>query len=141
MKNHFFFNKDKKFKLLKVGSKFSYICKITSKKIKKYTEIIQDKNPLHLVNKKNKKRVMSHGMLIGSLTATLLGTYSPINNNVLVSISLNFRKPVYSGDKLKVEGIIKNKINSYKMLVIKLNISKNKINVVDGQAIVKVKQK
>ena len=98
-----FFSNDKKFKNLKIGTKFGFQHKISFQDVQKYASLVRDKNPLHFRTRSSKiKKVMSHGMLVGSLTAALLGTYSPIKNNVLVAISLNFRKPVFTDNKIKV---------------------------------------
>tara|TARA_B100000989_G_C19483214_1_gene446154 strand:+ start:384 stop:824 length:441 start_codon:yes stop_codon:yes gene_type:complete len=138
-----FFANDKQFKSLKIGTRFGFERKIKFSDIKKYAKLVQDKNPLHLKEKifKNKKKtIISHGMFVGSLTSSLLGTHCPIKNNILLSLSLNFKKPVLPNYKIKVQGKIIGKSEALKILIIKINIYKMQNLLIDGEAKVKVLQ-
>ena len=138
-----FFANDKQFKSLKIGTRFGFERKIKFSDIKKYAKLVQDKNPLHLKEKifKNKKKtIISHGMFVGSLTSSLLGTHCPIKNNILLSLSLNFKKPVLPNYKIKVQGKIIGKSEALKILIIKINIYKIQNLLIDGEAKVKVLQ-
>ena len=137
------FQNDKKYKDVKVGTKFGFERKISYQDIKKFGTLVKDSNPLHLKTKSAEYRqdeVISHGMFIGSLTAPLLGTHCPINNNVLVSISLNFRKSVFSNDKITIEGTVISKSDAQQILIIKIQIYKEQQIFVEGEAIIKVLQ-
>ena len=116
------FSNELKFKKLQIGKKFSFKRKIRFKDIKKFANLVKDKNPLHLKPSYGKKEVISHGMFVGSLSSALLGTYFPINNNLILSMSLNFNKPVYSNDNIKIEGIIMDKSVALKIVTVKINI-------------------
>ena len=43
-----FFSNDKQFQNLKIGTKFGFERRVEFKDIKKYANLVQDKNPLHL---------------------------------------------------------------------------------------------
>ena len=138
-----FFSNDKQFEKLKIGTKFSFERKIKSSDIKKYANLVRDKNPLHLKQKKfnnKKKPIISHGMFVGSLTSALLGTHCPIKNNILLSLTLNFKKPVLPNYKIKIQGRIVAKSNVLKILTVKINIYKMHILLIDGEAKLKVLQ-
>ncbi len=139
-----FFSSDKKFEDLKIGTKFGFERKINFDDIKKYANLVKDKNPLHLKQKKSdrikKRPIISHGMFVGSLTSTLLGTYCPIKNNILLSLKLNFKKPVLPNYKIKLQGRIVAKSDVLKILTIKISVYKMNVLLVDGEAKLKVIQ-
>lgn len=139
-----FFSNDKQFKDLKIGTKFSFERKIISKDIEKYANLVQDKNPLHLKEKKSnnlkKKPIISHGMFVGSLTSKLLGTHCPIKNNILLSLTLNFKKPVLPNYKIRIQGKIVDKSDALKIITVEISIYKKGILLISGEAKLKVLQ-
>ncbi len=137
-KKNSFFKNDKKFKEIKKGQKFTYKKKITANAIQKFASMIGDKNPLHFKTKKSNHKVVAHGMLIGSFVSTLLGSFFPIKNNVLVSMNLNFKFPVYPGDEIKIIASITNKSEINNIIILKIDIYNYKKLSVFGEAIVKV---
>ena len=135
--NKFFIN-DKKFKDIKIGDKSKYERLITASLIHNFAKLIKDYNPAHY-NKKNAK-VIANGMLIGSLVSTLLGNYFQVKNNLLVSYSLNFKKPISQNQKIKIISTIVQKINFKKILIVKIEIYRNKnILIASGETIIKVR--
>ena len=139
-----FFLNDKQFEDLKIGTKFGFEKKIKFVDIKKYANLDGDKNPLHLEKKKsdsiNKMPIISHGMFVGSLTSALLGTHCPIKNNILLSLTLNFKKPVLPNYKIRIQGKIVAKSDALKILTIKISVYKMHILLIDGEAKLKVFQ-
>ena len=134
-----FFSDDILLKDLKIGTKFSFIKNINLNDTQVFAKIIKDKNPLHLKSKvKKNKDIISHGLFTSSLIGTLLGTYCPIKNNLLVSLKLDFKKPVYSGYRLKIEGKIIKKIEELKLVTIDIKLSNKNIPVLEGVAIIKI---
>ena len=79
-------------------------------------------------------------MFVGSLTSALLGTHCPIKNNILLSLTLNFKKPVLPNYKIKVEGKILAKSNALKILTVKISVYRMHILLIDGEAKLKVFQ-
>ena len=139
-----FFSDDKKFENLKIGTKFGFERKIKFSDIKKYANLVGDKNPLHLKqknsDKNSKSSIISHGMFVGSLTSSLLGTHCPIKNNILLSLNLNFKKPVLPNSKIRIQGKIIGKSDAMKILTVKISVYKINILLVDGEAKLKVFQ-
>lgn len=139
-----FFSNDENFEDLRIGTKFSFERKIKYSDIEKYSNLVEDKNPLHLREKKSnstiRKPIISHGMFVGSLTSALLGTHCPIKNNILLSLTLNFKKPVLPNYKIKVEGKILAKSNALKILTVKISVYRMHILLIDGEAKLKVFQ-
>jgi len=139
-----FFSNDKQFKNLKIGTKFGFERRVKFKDIKKYANLVQDRNPLHLrekvSSKSKKKTIISHGMFVGSMTSALLGTHCPIKKNILLSLSLNFKKPVLPNYKIRIQGKIVAKSEALKILTVKINIYFRHILLIDGEAKLKVLQ-
>ena len=137
-----FFSNDKQFKDLKIGTKFGFERRVKFKDIKKYANLVQDRNPLHLKEKISskikKKTIISHGMFVGSMTSALLGTHCPIKKNILLSLSLNFKKPVLPNYKIRIQGKIVAKSDALKILTVKINIYNRHILLIDGEAKLKV---
>ena len=137
-----FFSNDKQFQNLKIGTKFGFERRVEFKDIKKYANLVQDRNPLHLKEKISskikKKTIISHGMFVGSMTSALLGTHCPIKKNILLSLSLNFKKPVLPNYKIRIQGKIVAKSDALKILTVKINIYNRHILLIDGEAKLKV---
>ena len=138
-KNNAFFKKDKKFIDVKIGQKFTYEKIVSNSMIQSYALLIDDKNLLHFKSKKKSNSIIyAHGMLIGSLVSTLLGSYFPIKNNLLLSINLNFKKPVLPNQKVRVEASITGKSDYKNIIMLKIHIYQGKKILIVGEAIIKV---
>ena len=77
-------------------------------------------------------------MFVGSMTSALLGTHCPIKKNILLSLSLNFKKPVLPNYKIRIQGKIVAKSDALKILTVKINIYNRHILLIDGEAKLKV---
>lgn len=141
LKKNKFFKNDKEFRNIKIGEKFTYEKLITKSIIQKYASLIGDKNPQHYKSKKNNSKIIAHGMLGGSFVSTLLGSFFPIKNNILLSINLNFKSPIYPGNKIKIIASVINKSDFSKSIILTINISKKKKILISGKAIIKVNSK
>lgn len=123
---------------IKIGDTFEFNRKLSDDDVRTFANLTQDKNPLHCdeeyaKNTKFRKRIV-HGLLAGSLFSTLVGMLCPGRKNLYVSQSLNFKNPIPIGSKVTVKGIIKNKIDSLKMIEITTQILvKNQI-MIEGEA-------
>ena len=106
--------------------------------IQKYASLIGDKNPQHFKSKKNNSKIIAHGMLGGSFVSTLLGSFFPIKNNILLSINLNFKSPILPGNKIKVVTSVTNKSDFSKTVILDINIYRYKKILIFGEAIIKV---
>ena len=132
-------NQIQKFSKIKVGLKTKIRFKIKNKDIKNFIKSIGDKNKLHLkkINVDGKKVYMCHGMFVGSLVSRLLGTYFPLKKNLLISINLNFKKPVYSEDLIYIETKVVSKSQIYPVITLNISIKKKNKEVINGDAKIK----
>ena len=106
-----------------IGQKESFSVTITEEMQDSFRNITGDKNPLHASSeyakeKGHKDRVV-FGMLSASLLSTLAGVYIPGERSLIQSVEVKFRKPVYIGDTLSVEGVVSDKSDAVSTIVIK----------------------
>jgi acyl dehydratase len=105
-----------------------------------FAEISGDKNPIHLdddyaANTRFGKRLV-HGILTSGLISALLGMHLPGPGSIYIKQILNFRAPVFIGDKITASVTITN-IREGKPILTLETICKNQegVIVIDGEAI------
>tara|TARA_B110000881_G_C18118893_1_gene291133 strand:- start:76 stop:513 length:438 start_codon:yes stop_codon:yes gene_type:complete len=113
--------------------------KISSNLVNDFSKISGDFNPLHLDEKfalrTPFKKCIVHGMLLASFFSRLVGMQIPGKNGIYFSQSLNFRKPAFIGDSVKVIGTVIDKSKSTKIVTLKTElINENNECLLDGEA-------
>ena len=87
---------------IRVGDTASYTKTITESDVYGFAELSGDYNDLHVDRAAAEKGPfggrIAHGMLVGSLISTVLGTRLPGNGTIDLEQHLKFKKPVYIGD-------------------------------------------
>lgn len=111
---------------LKIGMSEAFQIEITNKMMESFFSITGDCNPLHIdenyaKDKKFPAKVV-YGMMTASFLSTLGGVYLPGKYCLIQSIETKFVHPVFIGDVLKIEGIIKEKNDTVRQVVIKTTI-------------------
>ena len=118
--NHF------KYEELQIGQAVEFSRIITDNMMEGFRQISGDENPLHVSDdfacQKGFPRRVVYGMLTSSLYSCLGGVYTPGENCLLQSVHADFISPVFIGDTLTVHGMIKEKYDSVKQIVIKAEI-------------------
>jgi len=94
--------------------------------MKKFQDISGDYNPLHVdeafaIEKGFKSRIV-YGMLSAALYSCLTGMYIPGRNCLLHSVHSDFMSPVFVDDELRVRGVITEKNDSVRQIIIKAEI-------------------
>ena len=117
------------------------INKINSEKVEKFLEISGDSNPLHTDSPYSKSKgflnKVVYGMLTSSFYSTLVGVYLPGKYCFLQGIDIQFSKPVYIGDILKISGKVSYINQAYKQVEIKAFMM-NQDNIKISKATIKV---
>ena len=120
---------------LKLGQRVSISKTITDVDIYNFAGLSGDFNPIHIDDEFAKKtrfgRRIAHGLLTSSFISTILGMKLPGARALYLSQTLNFVRPVYSGDTITAEAIIK-EIKPEKKIFIADTIIKNQ----DGKEVV-----
>ncbi len=129
------------FEDIDIGRTFEFEHILSEEDINAYANLIGDFNPLHIDKEYAKTTIykgkISHGMLAASLFSTLLGMYCPGKDSIILSLNAKFKRPIKPNIKLKVYGEITKKVDSLKMLSVKLSLSDDQHILIDGEAKVK----
>lgn len=128
-----------------VGLTESFTTTITTEMEDMFREITGDYNPLHQDDEYAKEvsggKFDSHvtfGMLTASLYSTIAGMYLPGKYSLIHSLErVDFKKPVFVGDKLTVTGIVKEKQDDLKLIMLDVVI-RNHNNKIVSKAGMKV---
>ncbi|MFT5759374.1 MAG: 3-hydroxybutyryl-CoA dehydratase [Alteromonadaceae bacterium] len=130
-----------KFEDIKVGLEEEFSVKVDSEKLNKFLEISGDINPLHVDSEYSKSKGfidrVVYGMLTSSFYSTLVGVYLPGKYCILQGIDIQFSKPVYINDTLKLSGKVSYINEAYKQIEIKAMIT-NQDNKKVSKATIKV---
>lgn len=125
-----------------VGQSASFSKTISEYDVYGFAGITGDFNDIHINKTIAKqsffKEQVAHGMLVGSLISTVLGTKLPGPGTIYMEQKLNFLRPVYLGDtitaRVKVLEILpKNKARLETMV-----FNQNEEMVISGYALVKL---
>jgi len=99
---------------------------VTEEMMQKFYEISGDNNPLHIddefAREMNFNGRVVYGMLCASFYSKLAGVYLPGKYCILLSVDSAFRAPVFIGDKLSVEGFVKQKHETTRVIEVSARI-------------------
>jgi len=135
----------KNFDEIKVGDEARLTHSITSEDIEVFSQLTGDYNPLHhdkeFARRTLFQKPIVHGMLSASYISTIIGMLLPGKGALWVSQTLEFLKPAYVGDTIKVVTTVKNISPSTKVLVLSTIIyNQNKRELITGISKVKLSQ-
>ncbi len=124
---------------VKLGHTESYKTVIGREKVDAFGKATGDYNPVHFDEDfcagTMFKKPIAHGMLTGSLFSTIFGTVYPGEGSIYAGQSLKFLKPVYIGEELTAEIVVKEVIEEKKICIIETTCYNNKEEkVVTGEA-------
>lgn len=110
-----------------------------------FAEVSQDKNPIHLDGEYAEKtrfgKKIAHGMLMGGFISSLIGMELPGEGTIYMKQELAFLRPVYYGDKIRVEITVSELQTEKKRAVLSTNCyNQNGEQVVAGKALVKPRE-
>lgn len=92
------------FQDIQVGSSDSITKAITLEDVKKFAEVTNDFNPVHVdpefAAKSMFKKQIAHGMISVGLISAVLGTRLPGMNTIYLGQELSFKLPVYLDDTI-----------------------------------------
>ncbi|HOK40606.1 MAG TPA: MaoC family dehydratase [bacterium] len=130
--------KGKKISELNVGDIYTKELILTEEAVKLFGEATGDKNPIHFdenyaANTGFKKRIV-HGVLLLGVISGVLGMEFPGPGCIAREIKAKFVRPVFIGDKIKIEIIISKTTPKLNLVIINYKIynSENEI-VIKGE--------
>lgn len=132
-------------KELFVGQKVEKEFLITEDIGQAFAEVSQDKNPIHLDEDYAKDtrfgKQIAHGMLLGSYISGMIGMELPGEGTIYMKQELSFLRPVYYGDRIRVEIEVSELLSEKKRAVLSTNCyNQNGEQVICGSALVKPRE-
>lgn len=127
---------------IQVGQCASFSKTISESDVYGFAGLVGDFNEVHIDRIKAEKSMfgarIAHGMLVGSLISTVLGTKLPGTGTVYIEQNLKFKKPVYFNDTVTATVTVSEVINEvkgiYKLETVIMNQDMD--TVVEGYAVV-----
>ena len=120
------------FAQISVGMQASFIKKITEEDMQRFLAITEDTNPLHtqkeFAQKQKFPEKVVYGMLTASLLSTLAGVHLPGLNSLILSVSIQFQKPVFVEETVTIEGTVTDKKEFGNIITISFVIKKENQN-------------
>lgn len=97
-------------RICRIGDKASLTKVITQEDIKSFAELTMDDNSIHLDPEVSKRglfrRPVAHGVFVGSLISSVMGTKLPGPGTVLQGQEIQYINPVYPGDSITAEVVL-----------------------------------
>ena len=130
---------------LSVGQTVTREYRITESEVRAFADASGDHNPLHLDENYAQGtrfgRRIAHGMLLGSYISALIGMELPGEGTIYMKQELNFLRPVYYGDIIRVEIRVAELIQEKKRAVLSTNCyNQENEQVIVGTAMVKPRE-
>ena len=128
---------------LNIGMSASISKTISESDILNFADLVGDYNSVHLDEEKAKESIfgrrIAHGMLVGSLISSVIGTKLPGDGKIYLEQNLKFQRPIYISDTITalvtVNEILNEKKGIYRLDTVVMN--QNEEVVINGYAIVK----
>lgn len=128
---------------INIGLKEEFKVKIDRDKEDIFRTLTGDINPLHKDDDFAKLMLkdinghISFGMLTASFYSTLAGVYLPGKYSLIHSIDTKFKSPVFVGDELTITGVVREKQDELKLIIIDAKIINQDSKVV-SKALIKI---
>ncbi len=130
------------FEDLHVGMEASLAKIVAGEDLHMFARLTGDANPIHLdenyAAETPFKRRIAHGMLSASFISAVLGTKLPGPGCIYISQTLNFRAPVFIGDKVVATVKISDLIVNRKRAIFWCSCAVNQKIVVEGEAVIMI---
>ena len=108
------------------GDQFKWERFISAEDVKKFAEVVGDKNPIHIdeefAAKSSFKKRIVHGAFLGGLISKVLGMDFPGQGTIYISQNSVFKRPVYVDTTVTVELKVTEVIAEKRRLILDTNI-------------------
>jgi len=133
------FLENRTFDEIRIGDSASLVRTLRLEDIRLFAAMSGDINPAHLDAEYAKSGMFheaaAHGMWVGSLISTVLGTQLPGPGTVYISQSLHFARPVTVGDTLTVRVKVTKKFEHHHNVILECEcVNQHGLTVVSGTA-------
>ncbi len=122
---------------LRVGETASFEHTISEADVRAFADLSGDHSPLHIddvyAHASAYAGLVVHGMFLGALVSRLVGMHLPGKRALLLAESLTFKKPVYIGDTVHVEGVIAHVSDATQSITVDIRIHAGGVLVAAGE--------
>ena len=129
---------------INIGDTASQSLVVDGETVEKYAALIGDTNPVHLDEEYAAqsffRRRVAHGMIAAGLVSAVLGTGLPGPGAIYLSQTLDFKRPVYLGDRITARVEVLEKLDKHKKVILRTWVEDGTGQIVlEGQAQVLVR--
>jgi len=125
------------------GQEFEQTFKITNAIFDGFTELFQDRNPMHMdrdfANRHGFTDRVVYGNVLNGFLSYFIGECLPVKNVVILAQTIKFNKPVYSGDTLAFKAIVDNYSEAFRVIDFKFEFV-NQHNQKVSKGTIQIKQ-
>jgi acyl dehydratase len=134
--------KERTLSSLTIGEEAEILRTVTAADVDAFARVSGDENPLHMdesfaATAGFKGRVV-HGMFLGALVSQLVGMHFPGRHALLIKETLEFKKPLFIGDTVRVRGTLTMKSDATRLIEITIAAHRDDEVVAGGSATVRV---
>jgi len=127
---------------LKKNQKISKIWNVKKMDCQNFIRLSGDTNPIHsnfnYAISKGYKNIIAPGFLLGSKVSGIIGTFLPGKRCLLLEEKLIFKSPIYPGDILRIEILVKDLNKSLSVVALKVNVTKKRLKISVGELLCKI---
>ncbi len=133
---------EKKIALFKLGDVFRHTLVVTPDLMQRFLEMSGDSNPIHVDGDYAAAHgfhgIVAYGNILGLMISHVVGMKLPTAEVVILSESLEFRKPSYVGTEIRLEATVANIHEAVGAVVLRLAfLSPTGEKVCTGQCVIK----
>ena len=119
---------------LQLNDEFEADFKVSEVVFNGFIDLFKDQNPLHTnnefaINHGFKSKVM-HGNILNGFLSYFIGECLPMKNVIIHSQEIQFKKPVYLNDLLKLSAVVSGIVESVKVIEFKFSFMNDESVVV-----------
>jgi len=97
-------------RVLRVGDSAEITKTITAEDIGRFAELTEDDNGIHTDPELSRRgifrRPVAHGVFVGNLISSVMGTKMPGNGTILQEMNCRYTNPVYPGDTVTARVVL-----------------------------------
>lgn len=100
---------------------------VTGDDIRRFADLTGDVSPIHVNEEYARSQgfnsCVCHGVLLTGFVSRFVGVLLPGSGGVLQKMEFEFRSPCYAGDRLVIDGEVIRRVESLRVVILKVTIS------------------
>lgn|SRR5882757_1883768 len=125
------------FEDLVLGTRFSKQYTISEDVYQRFLDLFGDASPLHVDDEVAKSCGFSaklmHGAILNGFISNFVGMNFPGKRTLELGVEIHFVKPTYVGDMVELEAVVKERLESKKVVVLQFRFRRETTMVANGR--------